>query len=131
MSAGDSLFTRRLREFRLLAGMTQQHLADQMARTGSKIHRSTVGKIEIGDRPVTIGEAVQFAAVLGVPLAELVADPSAGTGHARALIEAQLTAASIRREAEEQARLVREAKALYENAAERLNAAERHLAELQ
>lgn len=68
----DAIFARRLRSIREQADMTQQQLADAMARTGSRIHRSTIGKIENGDRPVTVGEAVQIAGIFGVPLTELV-----------------------------------------------------------
>src|ERR1700722_2997434 len=70
----DAIFARRLRAVREASGMTQQQLADAMASTGNKIHRSTIGKIESGDRPVTIGEAVQLAGILGVDLAELVTE---------------------------------------------------------
>lgn len=74
-----AIFARRMRAVREESGMTQQQVADLMARSGGKIHRSTVGKMENGDRPVTIDEAVQVAAILGVPLAELVTEPGSDT----------------------------------------------------
>lgn len=123
---GDDTFARRLREFRLQAGMTQQQLADVMTRTGNRIHRSTIGKIESGARPVTIGEAVQLAGILGVPLTEMVT----GTGTDAARIEAQLTVTSRKSEADERDRLLREAQILADHAAGRLKAAEQRLAEL-
>ena len=41
---------------------------------GYKMHQSTVAKIESGERPVSIGEAVQLAEVLGVDLGELTTE---------------------------------------------------------
>jgi len=72
----DAIFARRLREVREAIGLTQQQLADPMASTGNKIHRSTIGKIENGDRPVTVGEAVQIAGILDVDLADLLTEPA-------------------------------------------------------
>ena len=70
----DAIFARRVSEARHAAGLKQQDLADLMASTGNKIHRSTIGKIEAGDRVVSIGEAVQLAAFLETDLAELVTE---------------------------------------------------------
>jgi transcriptional regulator with XRE-family HTH domain len=70
---GDAIFAQRLGEIRARAGLTQQQIADRMAAAGhAMVHRSTIGKIENGDRPVTIGEAIALTTVLGVPLAALV-----------------------------------------------------------
>lgn len=74
----DSIFARRLREVRTAAGITQQQLAGQMAETGHRMYHSTIAKIEAEDRLVTIGEAVRFAAILGVPLAELISEEAPG-----------------------------------------------------
>jgi len=121
----NATFARRLREVRRQAGMTQQRLADLMARAGSKIHRSTIGKIEIGDQPVTIGQAVQIAGILGVPLAELI------TEHAerkqQALLDAQLAVASLRREADDRRRRIEELEVLHKQAVQRLSEAEKRL----
>ncbi len=125
----DAIFARRLREVREQAGMTQQQLADQMARTGNKIHRSTVGKIENGDRPVTIGEAVQFAGILGVGLAVLLTDAGQDEAHRRR-VEAQVEVRSLQHLAAERYRLLQEQQVLYDNAVDRLRAAERRVAEL-
>lgn len=129
----DAIFARRLREFRQLADLTQQQLADRMAAVGHKLHRSAIAKIESGERPVSIGEAVQFAGILGVPLMELVTDPAAATDQERAhraRIEAQLTVRSLQHEVAEYDRLLRETKILYENTTERLKAAERRVVDL-
>jgi transcriptional regulator with XRE-family HTH domain len=68
------IFARRLRMFRLQASLTQQHVADQMTAAGHKMLPSTISAIETGHRLVSIGEAVQFAAALGIPLQVLVTD---------------------------------------------------------
>lgn len=84
----DAIFARKVREFRQSRGMTQQQLADAMTEAGYRMHpsaiakieagcrmwRSTIGKIENRERLVTVGEAVQLASILCVPLTDLVAD---------------------------------------------------------
>ena len=80
----DIVFARRLRMFRLQASLTQQHLADQMTPAGHHMANSAISNIESGKRLVTIGEAVQFAAALGIPLLALVTD-----GPPHNLLEAQ------------------------------------------
>ena len=72
----DAIFARRVCEARHAAGLKQQDLADLMSSTGRKMHRSQIGKIEAGDRVVSVGEAFQLAAFLGIDLAELVAEPA-------------------------------------------------------
>jgi transcriptional regulator with XRE-family HTH domain len=68
----DVVFGRRLRYLREQAGLTQQQLADVMRAAGSKMHRSTIGKIEAGERVVSVGEAAQFAEVLGIDLRQML-----------------------------------------------------------
>lgn len=68
----DAIFARRLRSVREQADMTQRQLADMMTAAGSKMHATAIAKIEAGDRSVTVGEAIQLATILGVPLMELV-----------------------------------------------------------
>lgn len=77
----DIIVARRLRQFRLHASLTQQLLADQMTAAGHHMANSPVSNIESGRRLVTIGEAVQFATVLGIPLLALVTDDSPGYPH--------------------------------------------------
>jgi len=73
----DANFARRLKEVRTAAGLTQQQLADRVTAAGRKMFRSQVGKIENGDRPVTISEATALADALGVTLADLATDLAA------------------------------------------------------
>ena len=68
----DAAFGRRLRYLREQAGLTQQQLADVMSAAGSRMHRSTIGKIEAGERVVSVGEGAQFAEVLGIDLTQLI-----------------------------------------------------------
>jgi transcriptional regulator with XRE-family HTH domain len=129
----DSIFARRLREVRQQARTTQQQLAERMTATGHKMHRSAIAKIEVGDRPVSIGEAVQLAGILGVPLMELVTDRGSATEQEklhRTRVEAQIAVRSLQHEAAERHKLLQEAQVLYENATDRLEAARKRLAEL-
>jgi transcriptional regulator with XRE-family HTH domain len=129
----DATFARRLRLVREAAGMTQQQLADAMAATGNKIHRSTIGKIESGDRPVTIGEAVELAGIVGVPLADLATDLPAELWERqayRARIDAQVKVRALEYELERRKVVLAEDVILMENTAERLAAARRDLAAL-
>ena len=130
----DSVFAQRLRETRKVAGLTQQQLADLMSTAGHKMHRSAIAKIEAGDRPVSVGEAVQFAGVLGIDLAELVTGRYSGTDRERlhrARVEAQVRVRSLEHLTFERIKLLEEARLLYENAAERLKAAKRDLSALE
>lgn len=129
----DSIFARRLREVRQQAGVTQQQLASRITEVGHKLHRSAVAKIELGERPVTIGEAVQLAGILGVPLMELVTDRGAATELERrhaARVEAQIAVRSLQHEAGERHKLMEEQKILYDNVVDRLKAAQQRLREL-
>lgn len=129
----DSIFARRLREVRQQAGVTQQQLAARMTEVGHKLHRSAVAKIELGERPVTIGEAVQLAGILGVPLVELVTDRGAATELERqhaVRVEAQIAVRSLQHEAAERHKLLKEQEILYDNVVDRLKAAQHRLREL-
>jgi transcriptional regulator with XRE-family HTH domain len=125
----DAIFARRLRAVREASGMTQQELADAMAATGNKIHRSTIGKIESGDRPVTIGEAVQLAGILGVGLAELVTDTGQDEAH-RARVEAQVKVRHLQHLAAKRDEQAREAQLVYQFTLESLREARQELAAL-
>jgi transcriptional regulator with XRE-family HTH domain len=64
-----ALNVRRLRETR---GLSQEALASL-----AKLHRTYVGSIERAERNVSIDNMAKLAAALGVPLADLVQEPSA------------------------------------------------------
>jgi transcriptional regulator with XRE-family HTH domain len=121
----DASFGRRLRYLREQAGLTQQQLADVMREAGSRMHRSTIGKIEAGERVVSVGEAAQFARVLGIDLTQLIS-----AGHGR-LVTAQLKVRSLEHQAEEYARRLREAQVLADDALARLKDARAELRKLE
>lgn len=126
----DSIFARRLRTLREQAETTQQQLADRMTAVGHKMHRSAIAKIESGDRPVSIGEAVQLAGQLGVTLMELITDDMADRGQEREyrqLVEAKLRVRSLQHEAARRFKLLEEAQVLYDNTVARLEAARNEL----
>jgi transcriptional regulator with XRE-family HTH domain len=120
---GDTLFGRRLRYLREEAGLTQQQLADVMREAGAKMHRSTIGKIEAGERVVSIGEAAQFADILGIDLRELI-----NVGRKR-LVTAQLRVASLEHRAGDYTRQRDEAQILLDHALTELETARAQLKE--
>jgi transcriptional regulator with XRE-family HTH domain len=111
---GDTLFGRRLSYLRQQAGLTQQQLADVMREAGAKMHRSTIGKIEAGERVVSIGEAAQFAGILGIDLKQLI-----NVGQER-LVTAQLRIRSLEHRADGYARQRDEAQILLDDALAKL-----------
>jgi transcriptional regulator with XRE-family HTH domain len=121
----DEIFARNMRRVREMAGVTQEQLAGWMRDAGYRIHRSAVAKIELGHRPVMIGEAVHLASLLGVDMHDLITDTDTGREHA-----AQVAVRALQHETAEKARLLREAELLYQDAADRLASAQRHVAEL-
>ncbi len=130
----DGIFARQLFKMRKAAGLTQEQLAERMTTAGNTMHRSAIAKIEAGERSVSIGEAVQFAGVLGVDLGELTADRYSDTEaerEHRARVELQVQVRSLLRLAEERQRLLDEAQYLFENAVDRLRAARDELSKLE
>lgn len=125
-SQTDMIFARRLRIVREASGLTKQQVADAMTAAGfAQVHRSTVGKIESGDRPVTIGEAVALAAALGASLAALATGPPPD-----ARTEAQARVRAMEYAAERKAELAREAQFVHAFALEVLEDARLRLAAL-
>lgn len=66
--APDETFAASFRTARVAAGQSQDQVASAMAERGFSFHVTTIGKIERGDRKVTVGEALTLADVLGVSL---------------------------------------------------------------
>ena len=126
----DGIFARQLLKLRKMAGLTQEQLAERMTAAGNAMHRSAIAKIESGDRSVPVGEAVQFAEVLGVDLDELTTERSRDTVRDRALQEradAQIRVRSLQHLATERHERLEEAQFLYEHAAKQLEQAQREL----
>ncbi|MCC8909457.1 helix-turn-helix domain-containing protein [Curtobacterium sp. GD1] len=68
----DQTFASAVRETRTRLGVSQDRLAAEVTKRGYSFHVTTVGKIERGDRRVTVGEAVALADALDVSLESLV-----------------------------------------------------------
>jgi transcriptional regulator with XRE-family HTH domain len=69
----DKAFGARMRQVRERNGVSQGSLAANLIiMHGISWHQTTVAKVEAGERPIRLGEAVAVAEVLGVPLATLV-----------------------------------------------------------
>lgn len=64
--AADRHLPDNLRRYRELKGMSQAGLAREMSERGWPWHQPTVYKIETGKQGVTLGEAADLAAILGV-----------------------------------------------------------------
>jgi len=75
--APERILAQRLRGLREELGMTQKQLAERMTRRGFSIRQTTIAKIEAGQRPVRVNEAVALANILAVELGDLVDDPVA------------------------------------------------------
>jgi transcriptional regulator with XRE-family HTH domain len=74
----DRIFSRRLRDVRIQAGMPQRVLALLVTAAGHQMHQTTIAKIELGERPVQLGEASALARALGVDLDGLIRMPCEG-----------------------------------------------------
>lgn len=67
----EEAFARELHRRRELAGMSQAELARRAKAEGLHIWQSAIGRIETGDRQVTLNEALVLASILGADLAEM------------------------------------------------------------
>lgn len=73
-SSLESLFGRRLRELREARDLTQAQVVEWLASHGvPHMNTSTLSRIELGTRPVRLGEATVFARYFDIPLEALVA----------------------------------------------------------
>jgi len=72
----DARFADGFREARIAAGLSQEKVADEMRALGFDMSQPVVGKLERGDRKVSIGEAEALASIVGVRLYQLEAGPS-------------------------------------------------------
>lgn len=63
----DDTFAEALKLARLAAGLSQADVAAEMAQHGYDVGQPTIGKIERGERRVSIGEGVALSAIVGQP----------------------------------------------------------------
>lgn len=89
----DGVLARRVRALRETSDLTQREIADKMTAAGYRMHQTTIAKIESGERPVYVGEAVALAGILGVSLEQLLTEPPEGLE--RNLAEAQIEYAAL------------------------------------
>jgi transcriptional regulator with XRE-family HTH domain len=68
----DKQFAEGVREARQHAALSQEQVAEKMRELGFEMSQPVVGKIERGERKVTVGEAMALAEVLGVNVLSLV-----------------------------------------------------------
>lgn len=68
----DEVFAERLKEVRKVMGVSQETLADKMVELGYNIHVTAIGKIERGERKVSVGEAAAMAELFGLALDDLL-----------------------------------------------------------
>ncbi|ALL79543.1 hypothetical protein AD006_30500 (plasmid) [Pseudonocardia sp. EC080610-09] len=86
----EQMFGSRLRELRVAAGLTQVGLAELLTEAGGPdLGHSALAEIERGVRGVGLGEAVLLAGVLGVALADVLADDTEITRTAVELARAE------------------------------------------
>jgi transcriptional regulator with XRE-family HTH domain len=132
----DEALAKRIRELRTEAGLTQQQLAERMTLAGSKMHQTTIAKIEAGERPVVVGEAVLLAALLNASLDDLIAVAGATDKSSNAMrraareLEARNAVRALEREVEKRRVELTMAQLALQSAEERLIAAEANLAKL-
>jgi transcriptional regulator with XRE-family HTH domain len=120
----DQVLPEHLRMIREAAGRTQRAVAEEMTLAGYKMHQTTIAKIEAGERPVTVGEAVALACIVGVSLTALIQHQTADP-EKEAAREALMVAMA------EQGRLEREVAGLQETAAATARRLEAAAAELR
>lgn len=90
MSEADTVFPNidqnvatNLREFRERGGLSQEELAQRMSERGFGFSQATVWKIESGQRPVKISEAVALSDALELPRwIDLTTEPDVSRHHA-------------------------------------------------
>lgn len=79
LSRIDDEFGKALRIAREAKGVTQEELAEAVERMGIRLSQATIGKIERGDRKVTVGESHALARALRIHEGELARGVSATT----------------------------------------------------
>jgi transcriptional regulator with XRE-family HTH domain len=84
IAAADRHFGQRLRALREERGMSQQTLVALLGERGiTSWHQTTVGKVEVGTRPVRLAEALAVAAVFDMTVDELLQDPDSERARSR------------------------------------------------
>lgn len=93
--AVESDFAENIRRWRERRGLSQDALAQQMADLGFPFHQATIYKIEKGERPVRVVEALALSALLDQNISDLTAGPIDDETYTRAQVQAALGQAKI------------------------------------
>lgn len=81
---------RKVRDLRRQRGWSQERLAHRMRLHGFAMHQTTVAKLEAGDRPIRLAEAVALAAAFDVPFEALWFAPTRSEGEPLDIAAARL-----------------------------------------
>ena len=80
----DARFAQRVKAERERRRISQTQIVTALAADhGVRWHQSTMTKVEAGERPVRLMEALAVASVLGVPLEDLLDDPGSAPARRR------------------------------------------------
>lgn len=79
MLSTDEMFGINLQRRREKQGLSKTQFAAELSAAGmSQFHPTTISRVEAGERPVRLSEALTIARVLGLSLDELASDPLVG-----------------------------------------------------
>ena len=93
--AVEADFAENIRRWRERRGLSQDALAQQMADLGFPFHQATIYKIEKGERPVRLAEALALSALLDQHVSDLTEGPVDDETYTRAQAEAALDRAKV------------------------------------
>ena len=74
----EKVIGQKVRQLRTERGWTQEDLRRHLAELGWPLDQTTISNLELGRRPIRVGEAVALAAAFGLPLLALWYLPVAG-----------------------------------------------------
>lgn len=96
VASADKEFGARLKMLRERVGASQRELADRLNRLyGLTWHQTTVGKVETGERPIRLAEALAVAGVLGADICDLLVEPDATAESVTRVPVAEVRAARV------------------------------------
>lgn len=70
----EDVFRAQVRQRRQVLGWSQQRVAEEMTKHGHAWHQTTVAKVEAGQRPIGLGEAVALGRVLGANISDMTSE---------------------------------------------------------
>ncbi|OEH58385.1 helix-turn-helix transcriptional regulator [Paenarthrobacter ureafaciens] len=82
----ETNYVANLIELRVQRGMSQSELAKRASEAGLQFHQPTVQRIEVGERPIKLTEAIELARILGSTLSAMMLSPT-GSGVRRSITD--------------------------------------------